>query len=54
MDPTIALDALVTAGDMEGAFTKALGLSSVDMVAWVCERARSVRGALFSAPHRWV
>ena len=36
------------AGDFEGAFTKALGLSSVDLVAWTCSRAG--RGARPSSP----
>ena len=49
MDPTVALGALVDAGDFEGAFTKALGLSSVDTVAWVCSRADAKREAIFSS-----
>ena len=49
MDPTVVLEKLVGNGDMEGAFTKALGLSSVEMVAWVCGRAESQRAAIFGA-----
>jgi enhancer of mRNA-decapping protein 4 len=49
MDPTVALGAAVDAGDFEGAFTKALGLSSVDLVAWTCSRAEARREAIFSS-----
>ena len=49
MDPTVALGASVDAGDFEGAFTKALGMSSVDVVAWVCARADAKREAIFSS-----
>jgi enhancer of mRNA-decapping protein 4 len=49
MDPTVALGASVDAGDFEGAFTKALGMSSVDVVAWVCSRADAKREAIFSS-----
>ena len=49
MDPTVELGAMVDAGDLEGAFTKALGMSSVETVAWVCGRAEPRREEIFGA-----
>ena len=52
MDPTVELGRMVEAGDLEGAFTKALGMSSVETVAWTCGAAEDQREAAFggSAP----
>jgi enhancer of mRNA-decapping protein 4 len=47
MDPTIELGRLVDEGQLEDAFTKALGLSSVEMVTWVCGKVEPAREAIF-------
>lgn len=49
MDPTAELERLVDDGQIEEAFTKALGLSSVEMVTWVCSKLDDRREAVFSS-----
>lgn len=49
MDPTVELGKLVDEGALEEAFTKALGLSSVETVTWVCSKAEPVRETVFGA-----
>jgi enhancer of mRNA-decapping protein 4 len=47
MDPTLELGRLVDEGSLEEAFTKALGLSSVEMVTWVCSKVEPTRETVF-------
>ena len=54
MDPTVELGRMVEAGDLEGAFTKALGMSSVETVAWTCGAAEDQREAAFGGRPRAV
>ena len=49
MDPTIELGRLVDEGKYEEAFQKALGMSSVDTVTWMCGRCEPVRDEIFGA-----
>jgi enhancer of mRNA-decapping protein 4 len=49
MDPTIELGRLVDEGNFEGAFQKALGMASVEMVTWTCGRCEPARDDIFGS-----
>ncbi len=47
LDPTIELKKLLSDDKFEEAFTKALSLSSISTVAWLCKQVRSLAMAIF-------
>ena len=49
MDPTIELGRLVDEGNFEGAFQKALGMASVEMVTWTCGQCEPARDDIFGS-----